>query len=383
MPLSERRGRFTVTLSSSVAGGGSPHLLPNAAAAGTPSATAGRPLSSSPCSSPAPVQQRAVKRGRFMVSCLSCGTGLAPTLSGEEQLVAGGGSSSSAGHRVAAPHAAVASAAAAPSPTSSPSRNQQQQQCGMAHERAAAAAAVATAAAPCGPAAALLPRRVRFSEPAGAHEAQPQVPAVPLQQQHKPAQRQPQPEARVAQHMRSYCSGRFAVQESVLVSAALVRCVSVPECCERGSLPLSADILAANQLMSSVAAAEHHHHRHHAAALNAPGGHSSLLASAGSSGACSVSSEDSSASSSSSSGGYCEPLSDESCGLTASCTSSLCSSAAASSSSLAHLRSFSSGDMLAAAAAAQHHHAQHAAPKRSSSVSFFRRGRFLVQTTYT
>lgn len=372
MPTSERKGRFTVTVGeagrAAPRGGGDARATAAAAQQQAPAA-AGSGGASGAHSPPGLAPQRAVKRGRFLVSCLPC-TRLAPTLSLDQEarspLLPGGGGrgSSSSGAGGCAPGVA-GSAAPAACIAEAPFVGVQQQQAaagsGVAQPPPAAAPAVAAAqtstAAAAGPSAgaaadadASPARRVRFSE-----------------------------------HTRSYVlRGRFAVQEVVLLPVAaagappqLGRSASAPECCLGGQaagaadaaaaprVPLSADVLAAQQLMSGLPPAP----------LDGQG---SVLASGGSSAACSLSSEDSGSSSAASALSYGELPSDE----------SHCSGAGRS---LAATRAFAScGEIAAGAAAPALAQAQaqaqrggqqrHPALKRSASV-YCRRGRFVIQTT--
>lgn len=298
-------------------------------------------------------------------------------------------------------------------------------------------------------------RRVRFSETADClptalpcttpAQAQLQQPASAQQEQHTTSKRKQHEEAfRQLRHTRSYCSGRFMIQEAVAVQTSMLhRSTSAPECAVAAAGGMSSslsscssmqslqgpfaavqdsispsnsescfaqadmvtcrDLLAANQLMSSFLQLPQHQHAQLAAAAPAlgcqPAGGFAVPGHAASGGLFATKSVPmpvlgtaSSEEESSLAGfcmSYCDCIVPEAAAPAG--PSSFCCAAAVSSSK--RRGNCSSNNLLlggcysadvqhvAAAAVGHHQQHQHLAPKRSPSMTYFRRGRFLVQTT--
>lgn len=436
MPFSEKKGRFLVSVSEQP----KPSL----------------PASVSPSSSPSPLT-RAVKRGRFLVSCLPCSNSpcLAPTLSlqQEEEGVRLFNSSQAAGPSCASrstcssddTQVAAMDHSSAALEVTSPCRDTCPARAGQAASTAAAGQCVSPAQSP--------ERKVRFSETAEDLCMASKAPAQPLLQQHAhaqeastvlPAGKRHQVEGpKQLKHTRSYCSGRLTIQEAVYIpSGVLHRSTSAPECAGHLSSSLSscnslqdahgpfavahgcsssspgssgsfaqpgagscADLYAANQLMSGLVQLQHQQQavqqQPGAALTYHPGAGFPAAAHAAAGGGLvssmsvpvpmlsSASSEEEGSLMSSliSSSDYlASEAGAAAAGPFSSAGSSRHSSGKRRGSGSNLLSSCYSGsaELLSAAAAAAavgHHQHQHMAPKRSPSMTYFRRGRFLVQTT--
>lgn len=259
MPLSEKKGRFTVSVSEQPRAA-SPQsqgvvFLPscNQQAAGSP-----------------PGAARPEKRGRFLVSCTSAPC--PPTAAGAATAgAAGSGLSplqpSGKGQQKGSPHNNAAPLAQ--QPPSSPPRasrsicSDDTLVIGFDQAPAAAAVVAAEVTSPCRAANNAQhnspePRRVRFSvdeteenpflqQQLWQQQQQQQSESVPTSTSTNSSSKrhqlqQPEP-PRQLKHTRSYCCGRFTVQEAVSVPACglLHRSVSAPECAATSA----SDILAA------------------------------------------------------------------------------------------------------------------------------------------
>lgn len=451
MPFSEKKGRFTVSITQQQT-------------ASKPSAGPSQPASATPAGSPSSGSSRAVKRGRFLVSCCSSSPRLAPTLSLQQEEVGlfnssqgtnafGSRSTCSSDdtHVTGMDHSATAAAevtspcragAPCPAPAAMPSQ-------------AAAGQGVSPAQSP-------EPRRVRFSETAEDLCMAYAGPAQPFPQQEQQAQAHAQGRASTAapiagkrnmpdapkqlKHTRSYCSGRFTIQEAAYtqgVLGPLHRSTSAPECAgglssstsscsslqascgpfatahahSGSSSPGSsescfaqagagscAQLYAANQLMSGIVQFQqqqeaHLQHQASTGLMYHPGtGFPAGAHAAGSTGGLlssvsvpvpvlsSASSEEEGSlmSSLTGSGAGSYLMSSDAGNFSSAPTSrqrSASSQRRGSGNNLLSSCYSGSAELLSAAAAAAVGHHPHHQPKRSASMTYFRRGRFLVQTT--